>query len=148
MLRSLIHVDLNFLQSDKFGCICSFLHTVYQLDQNHLLKMLSFIHCIVFGFFGKKNSTVHKFVGFSPWVFDSISLINLLVSVPMPCVFYHYFSVVHLEVWNGVFSQNSCIIQNNFAYPRLFVSLYEVENCSFNIWGNCVVILIGLVLNL
>jgi hypothetical protein len=44
-LRSLIHMDLIFVQGDKKGSIFSFLHTDYQLDKYHLFKMLSFFHC-------------------------------------------------------------------------------------------------------
>jgi hypothetical protein len=43
MLSSLIHLALSFVQGDKYGTIFFFLHT----DQHHLLKMLSFFHCIV-----------------------------------------------------------------------------------------------------
>jgi hypothetical protein len=38
------------------------------------------------------------------WIFDSIPLINLSVSVPKPCGFYQYCSVVQLEVKGGDFS--------------------------------------------
>jgi hypothetical protein len=40
MLRSLIHLDLSFVQSDKYGSTCVLLHVDHQLDQHHLLKML------------------------------------------------------------------------------------------------------------
>jgi hypothetical protein len=46
MLRSLIHLDLSFVQGDKYGSTFIFLHTDSQLDQYYLLKMLSFFHCI------------------------------------------------------------------------------------------------------
>jgi hypothetical protein len=42
-LRSLIQMDLSF---GKVGSIFIFLHTDSQLDQHHLLKMLSFFYCI------------------------------------------------------------------------------------------------------
>jgi hypothetical protein len=41
MLRSLIHLNLSFVQSDKYGSIFIFLHTDKQLEQHYLLKMLS-----------------------------------------------------------------------------------------------------------
>ena len=48
MLRFLIHLDLSFVQSDKYGSICIFLCVDIQLVQHHLLKMLSFFfHCMV-----------------------------------------------------------------------------------------------------
>ena len=46
MLRSLIHLDLKFVLGEKYCSIFSFLHTDSQLDEHHLLKMLSFFHCI------------------------------------------------------------------------------------------------------
>ena len=47
MLKSLIHLDLSFVQGDKYGSICTFLHADIQLDKDHLLKILSFFHCMV-----------------------------------------------------------------------------------------------------
>jgi hypothetical protein len=46
MLRSMIHLDLRFVQSEKYGSIFILLHTDSQLKEHHLLKMLSFFHCI------------------------------------------------------------------------------------------------------
>jgi hypothetical protein len=46
MLKSLIHLDLSFVQGDKYGSIYVLLHTDSQLDQHYLLTMLSFFHCI------------------------------------------------------------------------------------------------------
>ena len=42
MWRSLIHLDLSFVQGDKNGSILILLHDNRQLCQHHLLKMLSF----------------------------------------------------------------------------------------------------------
>jgi hypothetical protein len=47
MLRSLIQLDLSFVQGDKNGLIYILLHDNCQLNQHHLLKMLSFFHWIV-----------------------------------------------------------------------------------------------------
>ena len=46
MWRSLIHLDLSFVQGDKNGSIRTLLHANCQLNRHHLLKMLSFIHWI------------------------------------------------------------------------------------------------------
>ena len=40
--RSLIHLDLSFVQGDRNGSIHILLHNNLQLCQHHLLKMLSF----------------------------------------------------------------------------------------------------------
>jgi len=49
MWRSLIHLDLSFVQGDNNGSICILLHTDLQLNQHHFSKMLSFFHCMVLG---------------------------------------------------------------------------------------------------
>ena len=41
MLRSLIHLDLSFVQGDKHSSICILLHANIQLDHHHWLKMFS-----------------------------------------------------------------------------------------------------------
>ena len=45
MLRTLIQLELSFVQGDKYGSICSLLLVDIQFDQHHLLEMffLSFI---------------------------------------------------------------------------------------------------------
>jgi len=53
MLRSLIHLDLSFVQGDKYKSICILLHVDIKLDQYYLLKMLTFYHLYSFGFFIK-----------------------------------------------------------------------------------------------
>jgi hypothetical protein len=35
-LMSLIHLDLSFVQGDKYGTICILLHAAIHLDQYHL----------------------------------------------------------------------------------------------------------------
>ena len=47
MWRSLIHLDLSFVQGDKDGSIFILLHVDCQLNQHLLLKMLSFFHWVV-----------------------------------------------------------------------------------------------------
>ena len=47
--------------------------------------------------------------------------INQSVSVPIPCSFYPYCSVVYLEVRDGDSSRGSFIAKNWFPYPGFFV---------------------------
>jgi hypothetical protein len=54
-------------------------------------------------------------VWFYFWIFNSIPLINLPVSVPIPCRFCYYCSVVELEVRNGDSSSCSYIVKKFFA---------------------------------
>lgn len=46
MLRFLIHLELSFVQGEKYGCVYILLHVATQFDQDHLLKMLSFLQCL------------------------------------------------------------------------------------------------------
>jgi hypothetical protein len=94
MWRSLIYLDLSFGQREKNGSICILLHADLELNQQHFLKMLSFFHLIVLA---PLKDQVTKGVWVNFWVFNSIPLIFLPVSVPIPYSFYHYFSVIQLE---------------------------------------------------
>jgi hypothetical protein len=57
------------------------------LDQYHLLKML-FFPMYGFGFLVKDQVSIGMWISF--WVFYFIPLMDLSVSVSMPCGFYHY----------------------------------------------------------
>ena len=46
MLRSLIHLDAIFVHGYRYGSTFILLQVDIQLCQHHLLKMLSFFHCI------------------------------------------------------------------------------------------------------
>ena len=41
-----MHLDFSFVQGNKYRSICIVLHTDSELDQHHLLKILSFFHCM------------------------------------------------------------------------------------------------------
>jgi hypothetical protein len=119
MWRSLIHLDLSFVQGDKNGSIYILLHADCQLNQHHFLKMLSFFPLDGFSSFVKDQVTIGVWVHF--WVFNSIPLIYLPISVPIPCSFYHNCSAIQLEVRNGESLRSSFIVENNFCYPGFFV---------------------------
>ena len=61
MLKSFIHFDLKIVQGDKNGSVFFFSACRHQLSQYHLLKMFSFVHCMVLS--SMSNSRVHKCVG-------------------------------------------------------------------------------------
>ena len=63
-------VYLSFVQGDKNGSVCILLHADCQLNQHHLLRMLSFFPLYVFGVFVKNQVTIGLWVYF--WVFNSI----------------------------------------------------------------------------
>jgi hypothetical protein len=72
-----------------------------------------------FSSFVKDQVTIGAWVHF--WVFKSIPLIYLSVTVSVPCSFYHNCSVVQLEVRDGDSTSGSFIVENSFFYPRVFV---------------------------
>jgi hypothetical protein len=53
-------VDLSFVQGEKYGSICILIHAYLQLDQDHLLKMLFLLYCVVLAFW--KKPSVHRYV--------------------------------------------------------------------------------------
>ena len=80
MLRSLIHLDLSFVQCDKYGCICICLHAGIELYQHYLLKML-FFSLYDFGFLSKFKCPLVLFIYFTSLiVFFCISLWDLFIS--------------------------------------------------------------------
>jgi len=70
MWRSLIHLDLSFIQGDKSGSICILLHADRQLNQHHLLKILFLLD----GFSSFVKDQVTRIVWVHFWVFSSIPL--------------------------------------------------------------------------
>jgi hypothetical protein len=71
MLRSLIHLDLSFVQGDRCGSICILLHAGIQLDQHCLLKMLSFFPLYGFCLLCQKSSFLRCVGLFLGLQFDS-----------------------------------------------------------------------------
>lgn len=58
MLRLLIFLKLSVVQSEKQECsliFLIFLHVAIQFDQHHLLKCMSFLHCIFWTHYKKKS---------------------------------------------------------------------------------------------
>jgi hypothetical protein len=82
MWRSLIHLDLSFVQGDKNGLIRILLHDNHHLCQHHLLKMLSFFALDGFSSLVKDQVTIDVCIHF--WVFNSIPLIYLSFTVSVP----------------------------------------------------------------
>jgi hypothetical protein len=47
------------------------------------------------------------------WTFNSVPLLYLSVTIPVPCSFYHNSSLVQLWVWHGDSTRGSFILENN-----------------------------------
>jgi hypothetical protein len=88
----------------------------------------------------KNQMSIGVWVNF--WVFISILLIYLSVSLPIPCrvsvclfvCFNQCCFVVQLEVTHGKFFESHLIVENCFLYPEVLVFPYEVQNCSFHVY--------------
>lgn len=95
MLRSLILLDFSITQVHKYGSIFIFLPTDCLLDQQHLLRMLSFFSIICFLLLCWRSS-VHSYVGlFLCFQFYSTDQPVFLCKNSM--WFYHYCSDIQLE---------------------------------------------------
>ena len=128
--KSLIHLDLSFVQGDKDGSICILLHANL-VQPAPFVENAVFFLLDVFSSFVKDQVTIGVWVHF--WIFHYITLIYLSVSVPIPCSFYHNCSEVQLEVRDGDSSRGSFIVENSFCYPRSFIFPDEFANCPFYI---------------
>jgi hypothetical protein len=99
--------------------------------QHRLLKVLSFFHYIFLA--SLSNDQVCISVLFYFWVFNSILLIKVSASIPIPCSYYHYCCVVKLEFKDGD-SLRIPFIKKCFHYSRFFCFPDEFENCSFHVF--------------
>jgi hypothetical protein len=80
------------------------------------------------------------------WVFNSIPLFDLSVTVPVLCSFYHNCSAVQLNVRHGDSTRGSFIAENSFWYPRFVIFPDEFSNFTFylsaelswNFDGDCI----------
>jgi hypothetical protein len=108
----MIQLDLSFVQKDKNGSICILLHADYQLNWHDLLKMLYFFSLDGLDFFVKEQVT--KGVSIHLWVFSTVPLIYLPVSVPMPFRFCQNCSVIKLQGRDSDSTRTSFIVENSF----------------------------------
>ena len=91
-----------------------------------------FIPLYIFGVFVKDQMTIS--VSFYFWVFNSILLFNMSVSLPILCSFYHHCFVVKLHVRDGDSPSCSSTVKNCFHYSGIFSFPDKFENCSFYVF--------------
>ena len=96
MLRSLIHLNLSFVQGDRYGSIFILPNIVIQLGHHHLLNMLFSFY--MFCFFVKNQVIVGMWINI--WVFDSVPFVLLSIFMPIPGCFQYGSYVVEFEVRN------------------------------------------------
>jgi hypothetical protein len=115
-LKSLIHLDLSFVQGDTYGPIYIFYFTYIHLDQKLLLEMLSF-SIVWFCHFCQTNKQTNKQTGLTRCVglfgtFYLITSINLSVPITISFSFCYYCS----EVRNGHTCGHSFMVQDCFGF--------------------------------
>jgi hypothetical protein len=115
---------LSFKQGVKNGSICILLY----VEPTPFVENAFFFPLDHLSTFVKDQVTIGVWVQF--WDFNSIPLIYLLVSVPVRCSFYHYCSVIELEVRDANFHRYSFIVEYSF-FSNSFVIPNEFANCSF-----------------
>jgi hypothetical protein len=105
MLPSLIPLDLSFLQGYKHLSTFILWHVVLQFGQQHLVKMLVFIHCVFLA-----PSSKIRFPHACGYVFSNSI-------IPIPCSFDYYIYVVQIEIGSCRTSSRPFIVQDCFSYP-------------------------------
>ena len=74
-------------------------------------------------------------------------MINLSVSIPMPCRAYYDCSVVQLEIMGGATYRSSFIVRDLLTYPGFLFFRMNLSTVPSSSVRNCVGILMGIVLN-
>ena len=92
--RPLIHFEYIFVYGMRKCSNFTLLHVAVQFSQHHLLKGLSFLHCI---FLPPLLQSDHKCVGLF-WALYSVPLIYVSAFVSVPCYFDYHSFVVQSEV--------------------------------------------------
>lgn len=143
MLRSVVHVNVSFVQGDNYESICIHPHVDIQLDLQHLFFLFSIVW---FWLLCQNQVLAGVWVHF--WVFDFIPLFNLFVCMLISCSFYYDCSVVRLEIADVDALRNYFIIQNIFWLSWIFVFERKLRIAVSSSVHNCVGILMGNALNL
>ena len=128
MLRSLIHLDLSFVQDNRHVSIWILLYASIQLDQHHLLTMLS-VQMWVFLTSLSKNRCL-QMCEFKPG--SSILFHWVHVFFHNTMLFLFLWLQEQLETIDSETSHSSFIIQDSFSYPVFFFT-YKPQNCPFKI---------------
>ena len=123
MFRSLIHFEFIFVYGVRKCSSFILLQVVDQFSQHHLLKRLSFLHCIFLPPLSKIR--FHRCVGLS-LDFYFVPLIYISVFVPVPYCLDDCGFVVTLEVRQVDSSGSILLSQDRFGYSRFFVFPYKL----------------------
>uniref|UniRef100_A0AC11E3N1 Uncharacterized protein n=1 Tax=Ovis aries TaxID=9940 RepID=A0AC11E3N1_SHEEP len=112
--RSLIHFEFIFAYGVRKCSSFILLQVVDQFSQHHLLKRLSFLHCIFLPPLSKMSIGAWIYL----WAFCFVPLIYISVFVPVPYC---------LDDCSFVGSSSSILLsQGCFGYSRFFVFPYKL----------------------
>ena len=120
--RSLIHFEFIFVYGVRKCSSFILLQVVEQFSQHHLLKRLSFFHCISLPPLSKM--TIGLWIHL--WAFYSVPLIYISVFVPVPYCLDDCGFVVETEVRQVESSSSIFLFQDCFGYLRFSVFLYKL----------------------
>ena len=117
--RSLIHFEFIFVYGVRKRSSFILLWVVDQFSQHHLLKGLSFLHCIYFfASFVKDKVSICAWIYL--WAFYFVPLIYISVFVPLPYCLDDCSFVVQYEVRQVDSSSSTLLSQDFFGYLRFF----------------------------
>ena len=138
----LIHFIFVYVFRKCYSFILS--HIIDQFSQNHLLKRLSFLHCIFLPPLSKiRYAQVHRFISGLHFV----PLIYISVFVPVPYYLDDCSFVLYYEFRKINYSSSILLCQDCFGYLGSFVFPNCEIICSSSV-KNTVGSLIGIALNL
>ena len=115
--RSLIHFEFIFVYGVRKCSKFIFLQMADQFSEHHLLKRLSFFHCI---FLPSLSKIVSVGSWIYLWAFCFVPFIYISVFVPVPYCLDDCGFLVEPEVRQVDCSSSILLSQDYFGYPRFF----------------------------
>ena len=116
--RSLIHCEFIFVYGVRKCSSFILLQVVDQFSQHHLLKRLSFLHCIFLPPLSKIKVSIGAWIYL--WAFYFVPLIYISVFVPVPYCLDDCGFVVEPEVRQVDSSSSILLSQDCFGYSSFF----------------------------
>ena len=116
MFRSLLHFEFIFVYGVRKCSSLILLQVVDQFSQHHLLKRLSFLHCI----FLPIGAWIYL------WAFYLVPLIYISVFVPVPYCLDDCGFVVQPDVRQVDSSSSILLSQDCFGYSRFFCTSTQI----------------------
>ena len=122
--RSLIHFEFIFVYGVRKCSSFILSHVVDQFSQHHLLKRLSFLHCIFLPPLSKIKVSIGVWIYL--WAFYFVPLIYISVFVPVPHCLDDCSFIVYPEVRQDDSSRSILLSQDCLGYLKFFVFPYKL----------------------